>query len=324
MKAEAATTRIAPGEPPPSGKGDVGDDHWKVPHLFSPPQAGPALTAFIAMVDDAIQTAVRFLGHGMTEPPPQPDDPPTKVVPAGLGQGRATDAYRSTLATAEARQSALLTMDDQVFEVSAVVAAEKELTLTAIRSIVDELNQRLHAVGTAEVSRDQAITLTQQVAEALQAVYEKVANVAEDNQRMAGGGEGDTGVADRGRNGQDQQGQGAGGGEAGGAGGGGGGLGSLGSMLSMLPMAAMMGISELSKVLSSEKDRADKEKADKEQKGANNHPAPAVDPAAQGLQPQGSGQPPNVTADPKEPPAPSAPANPNAPKDVPARKPVSA
>ncbi|MCX4092185.1 hypothetical protein [Nocardia sp. alder85J] len=140
------------------------------------------------MAESAIQTAVDLLGRGTTFAPPNVDDLLTSVQYDDLEQGTATNAYKTVLAAVQARQTALQSYDGTVLQAAIVMSAGKDTTLSAIGSIVSELNALLSGVGKAKLTSTQETTLMKAIGDAVDAVYKKVTAVAEQNAAMAGSG----------------------------------------------------------------------------------------------------------------------------------------
>ncbi|MFC8529442.1 hypothetical protein [Nocardia sp. NPDC057227] len=261
----------------------AGKNYWPV-KLVRPPGGSPGLLAFVALAEIAIQTAVDLLGRGMPKPPPKVDDLLQPVVLENIGKGKGVDEYEKALTAVQARQTTLLTLDTQVLKTSVVVAAEQNETLRAIKTIVAELNAALTAAGKAKLQPAQEKALLKKVADAVDAVYDKVEAVAKLNEDMAGG---------------DKSGGGAkqvstGGAASGGGGGGGdGGLGGILPILAMLPMAAMPLISQIPELLEQqeEKRKEAEEEAKKDPAGTADPNATGSDPTVQAGQPGGPPQP---------------------------------
>ncbi|WP_433710591.1 hypothetical protein ACQP2U_30270 [Nocardia sp. CA-084685] len=228
--------------------------------LKPPPGASAGLKAFIAMAEEAIQTAVDLLGRGTPELPPNVDDLLRPVIYESIGDSLMKEQYQAALAKVQSRQTALLTYDTKVMKTSIVVAAGSDETLRAIKAIVAELQAKLKAAGSGKLKPAQEVALMKLVAEAIDLVYDKVEAVYQLNSDMAGDG----------KQGSDGSGPASGSGQsgAGGSGGGGdGGLGQLVSMLGMLPMMAMPLISQLPELLKQQDKDKDKDK-DAAQDGA--------------------------------------------------------
>ncbi|MEV6139371.1 hypothetical protein AB0L63_25635 [Nocardia sp. NPDC051990] len=246
--------------------------------LTPPPGASAGLKAFIAMAEEAIQTAVDLLGRGTPELPPKVDDLLRPVIYESIGDSLMKTQYEQALAKVQSRQTALLTYDTKVMKTSIVVAAGSDETLRAIKGIVTELQTKLKAAGSGKLKPAQEVALMKLVAEAIDLVYEKVEAVYQLNQDMAGNG----------NNGSDGGGSGGGGGQSGsggsGGGGGDGGLGQMMSMLAMLPMMAMPLVSQLPQLLKphgKDKDK-DKDAAEAGAKTGEGQPAAAAPGAAPG------------------------------------------
>ncbi|NKY87239.1 hypothetical protein [Nocardia veterana] len=240
-----------PGKQPEYG---VGKHYWTV-ELVPPPGGSVALKSFVSMAETAIQTAVDMLGRGTMKPPPNVNDLLTTKVYKSLGQGEASDSYQETLNAVQARQTNLLTLDNRVLETAIHVAAGKDQTLAAIKTIVGKLQTELKSVGKAKLKSAQEIKLMEDIADALDAVIQKVSAVAEFNSQMAGKGKSDSdnkgGTSSTGAGGTSS---GTNGGTSNGTGGadagaGGGGLGALGQMLPMLGMMLPMGLMALAPIV---------------------------------------------------------------------------
>ncbi|MBF6189788.1 hypothetical protein [Nocardia implantans] len=269
--------------------------HFWVVKLYCPPGASEGLRAYIAMAETAIQTAVDLLGRGMTTLPPAVSDLLEPEIYETLGSGKADDEYRATVNKVEARQLQLLQMDDKVIKTSATVAAEQVQALRSIENIVEDLNTTLKAVGTGKLKSAQELSLLKAVAQAVDAVYDKVIAIAELNEQMAnGGGSGNSGSG--GSNGSGSGGAAGGtGGAAGSGGGGDGGLSSLLSSLAMLPMMALPLVQQIPQMLQNAEEQKQK-KAEEDRK--NGQPQPG--------QP-GQTQPPGTQAAPAAAPQPGDP-----------------
>ncbi|MFC3963077.1 hypothetical protein [Nocardia jiangsuensis] len=266
----------------------AGKNYWPV-RLVRPPGGSPGLLAFVALAEVAIQTAVDLLGRGMPKPPPKVDDLLQPVVLENIGKGKGVAEYEKAITAVQARQTTLLTLDTQVLKTSVVVAAEQNETLRAIKTIVTELNAALTAAGKAKLQPAQEKALLKKVADAVDAVYDKVEAVAKLNEDMAGGNKTGGGTEQVSTGGATT---------GGGGGGGDGGLGGILPMLAMLPMAAMPLLSQIPELLEQQEEKrkeAEEEKEKDEQApGAPADPkAPAVDPGA-----QPGGPPPPVVAEP--------------------------
>ncbi|WP_433202594.1 hypothetical protein ACQP1G_12550 [Nocardia sp. CA-107356] len=259
--------------------------YWTV-KLTPPPGASAGLKAFIAMAEEAIQTAVDLLGRGTPDLPPKVDDLLRPVIYESIGDSLMKKQYQEALAKVQTRQTALLTYDTKVMKTSIVVAAGSDETLRAIKEIVAELQTKLKAAGSGKIKPAQEVALMKLVAEAIDLVYEKVEAVYQLNSDMAGDGNNGSGSSGSGSSGQ------SGSGSSGG-GSGDGGLGQLVSMLGMLPMMAMPLVAQLPQLLKPQDKDKDKDKdADGAQTGegqpqaaapgaAPGSPAPAAPPAGQ-------------------------------------------
>lgn len=268
-------------------KGDgTGQKYWGV-KLVRPAGASGAVTAYIAMGEAAIQTAVDLLGRGMPTPPPKLDDLLTTVVHDNLGKGESTKLYQETLAKVQARQTSLLIMDKQVLDTSIVMAAEQDQTLRAIIDVVALLNTRLKAFGNGDLKPAQEAKILDHVAAAVEKVYDKVSAVAELSSRMAGSGN------EGGSDGKNTSGAPTGTGPAQGSApaapqgaapvagtGAGGGLASLLPMLAMLPMALMPLVSQLPELLDQEKDEEEDDDDSDEEIPPGQPAPPPTDPTA--------------------------------------------
>lgn len=264
----------------------AGKNYWPV-KLVRPAGGSPGLLAFIGLAEIAIQTAVDLLGRGMPKPPPKVDDLLQPVILDDIGKGRGVDGYEKAITAVQARQTTLLTLDTQVLKTSVVVAAEQNETLRAIKTIVAELNATLTAAGKAKLSPAQEKTLLKKVADAVDAVYDKVEAVAKLNEDMAGGNKSEGGTK--------QVSTGAA--TSGGGSGGDGGLGGILPMLAMLPMAAMPLLSQIPELLEQQEEKR------KEEEEGKQDPAEAGDPNAAGPPPgvqagEPGGPPPAVNAEP--------------------------
>jgi hypothetical protein len=211
--------------------------YWTVA-LTPPAGASAGLKAFIAMAEEAIQTAVDLLGRGTPDLPPKVDDLLQPVIYESIGDSLMKTQYQEALAKVQSRQTALLTYDTKVMNTSIVVAAGSDETLQAIKEIVAELQAKLEAVGSGKLKPAQEVALMKLVAEAIDLVYNKVEAVNQLNNDMAGAGNSNSGSSGSGSSGQ-----------SGSAGSGDGGLGQLVSMLGMLPMMAMPLVSQLPELL---------------------------------------------------------------------------
>ncbi|MGV9971484.1 hypothetical protein [Nocardia beijingensis] len=239
--------------------------HFWVVKLHCPPGASEGLRAYIAMAETAIQTAVDLLGRGMTTLPPTVAELLEPEIYETLGSGKADDEYRAVINKVEAKQLQLLQMDDKVIKTSATVAAEQVQALRSIENIVEHLNTTLKAAGTGKLKSAQEQSLLKAVAQAVEAVYDKVIAIAELNDKMANGG-GNNGSGGSNGSGGGANGGGAGG-STGGSGGGDGGLSSLLSTLAMLPMMALPLAQQIPQMLQNAEEQKQK-KAEQDQKKA--------------------------------------------------------
>ncbi|MEU0507001.1 hypothetical protein [Nocardia sp. NPDC005998] len=222
--------------------------------LTPPPGASAGLKAFIAMAEEAIQTAVDLLGRGTPELPPKVDDLLRPMIYESIGDSLMKKQYEEALAKVQSRQTALLTYDTKVMKTSIVVAAGSDETLRAIKEIVAELQTKMKALGSGKLKPAREVALMKLVAEAIDLVYEKVEAVYQLNNDMAGDGNNDSGSSGSGSSGK------SGSGSSGG-GSGDGGLGQLVSMLGMLPMMAMPLVAQLPQLLKQhDKNKDDKDK----------------------------------------------------------------
>lgn len=240
--------------------------HFWVVKLHCPPGASEGLRAYIAMAQTAIQTAVDLLGRGMTTLPPTVSDLLEPEIYETLGSGKADDEYRAAVNKVEARQLQLLQMDDKVIKTSATVAAEQVQALRSIENIVEQLNITLKAAGTGKLKSAQEQSLLKAVAQAVEAVYDKVIAIAELNEQMAnGGGSGNSGSGGSNGGGAGGSNGGGAGGSTGGSGGGDGGLSSLLSTLAMLPMMALPLAQQIPQMLQNAEEQKQR-KAEEDQK----------------------------------------------------------
>ncbi|WP_157111795.1 hypothetical protein [Nocardia beijingensis] len=275
--------------------------HFWVVKLHCPPGASEGLRAYIAMAETAIQTAVDLLGRGMTTPPPTMAELLEPEIYETLGSGKADDEYRAVIDKVEAKQLQLLRMDDKVIKTSATVAAEQVQALRSIENIVEDLNTTLKAAGAGKLKSAQELSLLKAVAQAVDAVYDKVIAIAELNEKMAnGGGSGNNGSGGSNGSGGGANGGGAGG-SAGGSGGGDGGLSSLLSSLAMLPMMALPLVQQIPQMLQNAEEQKQK-KAEQDQKKAeqdqkNGQPGQTPPPGNQAA-PAGAPQPGGPNAQP--------------------------
>lgn len=263
---------------------EQGDKNFWTVELVRPPGASAGLQAYIALTEAAVQSSVNLLGIGTTTPPPLVDDLIRPVVYENLGKSESTDEYQETLAQVEARQSALIRADRNIVDVSKYVSSEEDLTLSAIKDIVNELNSQLEAVGKGELTASQEMSLLRHLAEAIDAVQHKVSVVADLNREVAGsdGDSGDSG--DSGAGGSEGGGSGSGGG-----GSGGGGIASMLPMLAMLPMAAMPLLSMVPDLLEQFSEDDDGDRQEPDSAPAPDAPVP-TDPRDSGDQDPGQGE----------------------------------
>ncbi|MGW4767784.1 hypothetical protein ACWEO2_07045 [Nocardia sp. NPDC004278] len=274
--------------------------------LTPPPGASAGLKAFIAMAEEAMQTAVDLLGRGTPELPPKVDDLLRPVIYESIGDSLMKKQYEEALAKVQSRQTALLTYDTKVMKTSIVVAAGSDETLRAIKGIVAELQTKMKALGSGKLKPAQEVALMKLVAEAIDLVYEKVEAVYQLNNDMAGDGNNDSGSSGSGSNGK------SGSGSSGG-GSGDGGLGQLVSMLGMLPMMAMPLVSQLPQLLKQhDKDKDDKDKDKDAAEGATQTGQGQPQAAAPGAAP-GSPAPAPAASGTGQPAAPAATASTGAP-----------
>ncbi|MFI6361125.1 hypothetical protein ACIBG0_00100 [Nocardia sp. NPDC050630] len=272
--------------------------YWTV-ELTPPPGASAGLKAFIAMAEEAIQTAVDLLGRGTPDLPPKVDDLLRPVIYESIGDSLMKKQYEEALAKVQSRQTALLTYDTKVMKTSIVVAAGSDETLRAIKEIVAELQTKLKAAGTGKLKPAREVAIMKLVAEAIDLVYEKVEAVYQLNNDMAGDGNNGSGSSGSGGSGQ------SGSGSAGGGGSGDGGLGQLVSMLGMLPMMAMPLVAQLPQLLKQQDKDKDKDKDAAEDAAQTGQAQPPA--AAPGAAP-GSPAPAPTAAPSAGQPAPAAPA----------------
>ncbi|MEW1737152.1 hypothetical protein AB0346_14480 [Nocardia beijingensis] len=269
--------------------------HFWVVKLHCPPGASEGLRAYIAMAETAIQTAVDLLGRGMTTLPPTVAELLEPEIYGTLGSGKADDEYRAVINKVEAKQLQLLQMDDKVIKTSATVAAEQVQALRSIENIVEHLNTTLKAAGTGKLKSAQEQSLLKAVAQAVEAVYDKVIAIAELNDKMANGG-GNNGSGGSNGSGGGANGGGAGG-STGGSGGGDGGLSSLLSTLAMLPMMALPLAQQIPQMLQNAEEQKQK-KAEQDQKnGQQGQPGQTTPPGNQAA-PAGAPQPGGPNAQP--------------------------
>ncbi|WP_157129526.1 hypothetical protein [Nocardia amamiensis] len=152
-----------------------------------PPGASEKLRTSIVNADTAIQIAVDLLGHGMTTPPPEVSAP-DPVVCEILGMGKTVEHYHQTAKEAEASKLALLQMDKRVKDTSVTIASEQMQTLRSIQNIVADLEAKLASVGSAKLKPPQELPLFKAIANAVEAVYEKVRAISLFHEYMANGG----------------------------------------------------------------------------------------------------------------------------------------
>ncbi|WP_405498987.1 hypothetical protein [Nocardia sp. NBC_00511] len=318
---------LYPTSDPSSGYG-VGQHYWTVPALPAPAAASTALKSFVALSDTAIQTAVDLLGRGLSQPPPQVSDLMSTVVVSNLGSGTATQAYQSTLDAVQTRAARLQDLDAQVLQVSMVCAANKDKTLAwmerTVGNLVGDLGTKAAAIGPRKPKPAEESTIMSEIAEAVDAVYERLASVAEDNAAMVGGSNtgsdgsgagGDPNSTDpttQGTSGSTTAGGSTGGGSTSG---GDSGIGSMLSSLAMLPVMAIPLVSEVAKLLKPDdkgKGQNDPQHPDGQTPGGQpTTPQPAATDAPAAQQAVPSVQPPQVAG---LPPA----SDPNAAKATPA------
>ncbi|MFI5535259.1 hypothetical protein ACIA5H_02600 [Nocardia sp. NPDC051900] len=250
--------------------------HVFLVELYCPPGASEGLSAFIAMAETAIQTAVDLLGRGMTTPPPNVDDLLQPEFYKTLGSGEADEQYRKNVDKVEARQLQLLQMDNQVIKTSVTVAAEQVRALKSIQHIVDELNVTLKRAGTGKLKPKDELPYLKAVADAVERVYDKITAIADLNENMANGnGNGNSGGSGSSSGGGTSSGTGASGG------GGDGGLSSLLPMLAMLPMAAMPLISQIPEMMQKAEEDKAKKAEENQHNGAPGKPGQAPPPGQQ-------------------------------------------
>ncbi|MER7450676.1 hypothetical protein ABTW96_10360 [Nocardia beijingensis] len=269
--------------------------HFWVVKLHCPPGASEGLRAYIAMAETAIQTAVDLLGRGMTTLPPTVAELLEPEIYETLGSGKADDEYRAVINKVEAKQLQLLQMDDKVIKTSATVAAEQVQALRSIENIVEHLNTTLKAAGTGKLKSAQEQSLLKAVAQAVEAVYDKVIAIAELNDKMANGG----GSGNNGSGGSNGSGGGANGGGTGGSAGGGGdgGLSSLLSTLAMLPMMALPLAQQIPQMLQNAEEQKQK-KAEQDQKNGQPGQPGQTQPPGNQAAPAGAPQPSGPNAQP--------------------------
>ncbi|WP_460728130.1 hypothetical protein [Nocardia heshunensis] len=261
------------------------------------------LKTFISTAATEIQTAVDLLGIGTTEPPPTVDSPTADEIIADFGEGETSADYQQVLTLLQNRQAALVQLDDTVLKVSNTVSAANNKTFaTIMRSVgrlADDLNTACATLGSQSLKPAQESPLILEVSDTVDAVYAQVAQAAEHNRQMAGGGQG---------GGSTGTGSSSGSGTAATSGSGSGGDGMMSGLMQMLTMLPMMGISMLPSLLEGlrqNQQNTDKQNADA--KNPNGEP-PASAPT---LQPDA-----NTPASTAPNPAGAAPAStdPNAPK----------
>ncbi|WP_026343697.1 hypothetical protein [Nocardia sp. BMG111209] len=303
--------------------------HYATVTLVRPPGGSTALKSLISMAESAIQTAVDLLGRGTTVAPPQVDDLLTTVQYNDLEQGETTKAYKAVLAAVRSRQSALLTYDDTVLQAAIVMSADKDTSLSAIESVISELNTLLTGVGKAKLTHAQESTLMTEIGRAVDAVYEKVTAVAEQNAAMAGSGSsssdgGSSGTSSDGSSSDSgSSGQGTGSGSSSGSGSAtgaaasdssGGGLSSLLPLLMMIPMGAMELAPVGMELMKRQQDAQEEQKQHDEQTagpGAGGPPGPGAPASEQSADASAEGtvsdsESGSVTAPPGPPPPPAA------------------
>ncbi|MQY28233.1 hypothetical protein [Nocardia aurantia] len=305
--------------------------HYATVTLVRPPGGSAALKSLISMAESAIQTAVDLLGRGTTVAPPQVDDLLTTVQYHDLEQSETTKAYKAVLAAVRSRRSALLTYDDTVLQAAIVMSADKDTTLAAIKSVISELNALLTGVGKAKLTHAQESTLMTEIGRAVDAVYEKVTAVAEQNAAMAGSGSGssdggssgassDGSSSGGGSSDSGSSGEGAGSGSASGSGSAtgataadssGGGLSALLPLLMMIPMGAMELAPIGMELLKRQQDaQAEQKEHDEQAAGTGGPPGPGVPASEQSagasVEDTATGsESGSVTAPPEPPPAPA-------------------
>ncbi len=163
----------------------VGAHYWQV-RLDCPPGASAALRSFVGLAQTAIQTAVDLLGRGTPITPPDVSDLMRPVVYQDLGQSESTVGYHHALSQIQQRQTALLTLDNEVTQTSVVVAASQDQTLAAIEQLVGDLNDTLDSVGSAKLKAAQEQSLMWQIANVVEEIYKAVDSVSQQNQQIAG------------------------------------------------------------------------------------------------------------------------------------------
>lgn len=269
--------------------------------LVRPSGASEAVLAYIELAETVIQRAVDLLGQGMPEPPPDVGKLLEPQVYETLGKGKAAEKYEETLSRVEAKKTELQSMDSQVQQASATVAAGQDKTLRKIEAITAKLNTTLEAVSGVDLKPAQETALMDHIAQAIEAVYAEVDNASQINSEMAGEKGGGSG------------GGGQGGGGQGGGGQGGGGLESMLPMLAMAPMALMPLATQLLPELLGQGEEEDEQK-DGEQGKPGDPPADPNAPPADPNAPAPEGGPaPEAAAPPGEPPAEPDQPNPSSP-----------
>lgn len=264
--------------------------------LVRPSGASEAVLAYIGLAETVIQRAVDLLGQGMPEPPPDVGKLLEPQVYETLGKGKAAEKYEETLSRVEAKKTELQSMDSQVQQTSATVAAGQDKTLRKIEAITAKLNTTLEAVSGVDLKPAQETALMDHIAQAVEAVYTEVDNASQINSEMAGEKSG-----------------GSGGGGQGGGGQGGGGLESILPMLAMAPMALMPLATQLLPELLGQGEEEDEQK-DGEQGKPGDPPADPNAPPADPNAPAPEGSPaPEAAAPPGEPPAEPDQPNPSSP-----------
>ncbi|MFE3261040.1 hypothetical protein ACFXPS_38750 [Nocardia sp. NPDC059091] len=249
----------------------------QIPELLCPSGASVGLKTFISTAAVEIQTAVDLLGIGTTEPPPSVDSPSADVIIADFGEGETSADYQQVLKLLKDRQTALTQLDDTVLQVSnTVAAANKQTFATIMRSVdrlADDLKTACATLGSQTLKPTQESPLILEVSDTVDAVYAQVAQAAEQNRQMAGGGQG---------GGSTGTGSGGGSGTTSGSGSGSSGSGMMSGLMEMLSMLPMMGISmlpSLLEMLRQNQQNTDKQNADaKNQNGQPAAPAPTPQP----------------------------------------------
>ncbi|WP_228002911.1 hypothetical protein [Nocardia australiensis] len=296
----------------------VGKHYYPV-KLVAPPGASAGPKLFVELAEIAIQNAVDLLGRGTTQPPPAVDALLKPSFYKNLGAGATAEKYKEAVDKVEAKQTSLQEMDKKVLETSGVVADEQNRALRFIIGIVEDVQRKLKAFGTAKLKPHEDTAVMDLLASAIEVVYHKVTIVAKNNDDLANGGGKDGGGKNDGgkdKSGGDKSGGGSsGGGNAGGGNAGGGGGDGLSSIMQSLPMLAAMLpamamplVQQLPELLKHD-DAADKEhddeKADDKKAHAGATPAPAdpnAPPAGATAPDQGQPAPPaNNNAEPDRP-----------------------